>query len=356
MSARRSSLAALAMAVVVAAGILAGAPAAQACGAGEVCPPPSSGGDSGSSGQVSDGTRSQQYSTPRRSCSVYANGGTMGSYCVTPGEATKTLRERFGDQKLQLCRYAPIPAGIPEPYNANPDEGRYLLMTCLGGIDLDTYAGGRDRQFNISIVFVPYGTDIDDIHNGITDFLWNSINDAAKMPVPVMLTQPNPTPVVGVPTYFTFRWIDPGTKDVVAQGKYAGRANGGPFVSIVSRGLVMQAQARKIVIDPNQKDLKAVTCGPETPYRPKATAAEQPDGACSITFPRSSASARKLATREIPANVKDAFYASVQVTWHVTYGEQGGEMRDLGDFTMRLSQVLPVQEIQTPNQPPAVIY
>jgi hypothetical protein len=32
-------------------------------------------------------------------------------------------------------------------------------------------------------------------------------------------------------------------------------------------------------------------------------------------------------------------------------------MRDLGNgFTMRLKQVLPVQEIQVPNQPPAVIY
>jgi hypothetical protein len=47
----------------------------------------------------------------------------------------------------------------------------------------------------------------------------------------------------------------------------------------------------------------------------------------------------------------------VIVTWEVTYGPVNGPMRTLGDdFTMRMRQVLPVQEVQAPNQPPAVIY
>ncbi len=83
----------------------------------------------------------------------------------------------------------------------------------------------------------------------------------------------------------------------------------------------------------------------------------QPANACSITFRRSSASARKYATKPIPANIKDAFYADVTVTWEVTYGQVGGAARNLGNgFVMRMRQVLPVQEVQAPNQPPAVIY
>jgi hypothetical protein len=55
--------------------------------------------------------------------------------------------------------------------------------------------------------------------------------------------------------------------------------------------------------------------------------------------------------------VKDAFYADVTVEWRVTYGNGADDMRTLGKgFTMRIRQVVPVQEVQAPNQPPAVIY
>jgi hypothetical protein len=119
----------------------------------------------------------------------------------------------------------------------------------------------------------------------------------------------------------------------------------------------MEARATKIVVDPRQDDIKPVTCDPDASYREGASPSHQPANACSITFKRSSASARKYSNRDIPGSIKDAFYADVTVTWEVTYGEQGGEMHTLGDnFTMRMRQVLPVQEVQAPNQPPAVIY
>jgi hypothetical protein len=100
-----------------------------------------------------------------------------------------------------------------------------------------------------------------------------------------------------------------------------------------------------------------VACVPDAPYVEGASPRNQPADACSITFGRSSASARKYATGPIPSNIKDAFYADVTVTWQVTYGPADATMRTLGDgFTMRMRQVLPVQEVQTPNQPPAVTY
>jgi hypothetical protein len=321
------------------------------------CPAPTTD-DTTPNTDSSSGNVDAQINTGGSSCSVYANGGGMGMYCVTLGGGTlKTLRERFGDQKLQQCRYSDLPPTVEPPFNANPDKGRYMLMTCLGSIDFDTYNGGPDRTVAISIVFVPYGTDTSDRHNGITDFLWDRFQSDALMPVPFMVTRPNVTPLVGTPTFFTFRWLDPVSKDVVAQGAYADSANGGPFRRITRGDVVMEARATKIVIDPRQSDMKPVTCDPDASYRAGASSSNQPANACKITFKRSSASARKYSTRDIPESIKDAFYADVIVTWKVTYGPRDGDMKTLGDdFTMRMRQVLPVQEVQAPNQPPAIIY
>ena len=177
------------------------------------------------------------------------------------------------------------------------------------------------------------------------------------MPVPFMVTRPNVTPLVGIPTFFTFRWLDPIRKTVVAEGPYEGNANGGAYREIVTGDVVMRARATQVVINPQQEGIKSEVCVPDAPYTEGAKPKDQPADACSITFPRSSASARKFATKPIPSNVDDAFYADVSVYWEVTYGQEGGEMRTLGDgFVMRMRQVLPVQEVQAPNQPPAVIY
>lgn len=322
------------------------------CG-GESSPPPKD------DGVQSSPQQQKTYTTPKRTCTVYASGAGMGSYCSTFGGGdAQTLRERFGDQKLQLCRYRDIPSNIPKPRNNRPDEGRFMLMTCLGNINFDTYSGGREKTLDISIVFVPNGTNIDDIRNGITDFVWNVVDQAEQLPVPVMLPKPSQVPLVGIPTYFTFKWIDPGNNDAtVAQGPYAGKANGGPYKQVTENGMTLRAEARSIRIDPNQKGIKSTECAPGTPYREGARPAQQPAEACSITFPRSSASARKLATEPIPGNVDDAFWATVEVEWRVSYGEQGSALDSFANgFTMRLRQAIPVQEVQAPNQPPAVIY
>ena len=357
---RRVSTAMLVVALACV-GLAAVAPSASAaeCTRNSPLPCPAPAKDTSDPNSVnSSGNQDAQFNSGGSSCSVYANGGGMGMYCVTLGGGTsKTLRERFGDQKFQQCRYSDLPKTVEAPFNANPDEGRYMLMTCLNGIDFDTYAGGPDRSVAISIVFVPWNHNIDDRHNGITDFLWKRFDSAALMPVPFMVTRPNVTPLVGTPTYFTFRWLDPMSKDVVAQGEFAGNPNGGPLRRIVEGDVVMEARATKIVIDPRQSDMKAVTCDPEASYREGASSHDQPANACKLIFERSSASARKYANRDIPESIKDAFYADVTVTWKVTYGAVGDDMQTLGnDFTMRMRQVLPVQEVQAPNQPPAVIY
>lgn len=335
-----------------------------AVAAEEICIPPAAACPGGSDGADDDsedkssGNDSANFNTSNKSCSVYANGGGMGMYCTALGASNaKTLRERFGDQTLQSCRYSELPDSIERPYNANPERGRYMLMSCIGSIDFDTYSGGSKRTLALSVVFVENGTDISDRHNGISDFLWNQFGTNAHMPVPFMRTRPNVTPLVGVPTFFTFRWLDPASKEVVREGPYADKDNGGPFKEIQRQGVTMRARATKVVVDPQQKGIPAVTCDPSTPYLEGAKPKDQPADACQITFPRSSASARKYDTRGIPGRFKDVFYADVNVTWEVTYGAEGEPFRTLGEgFTMRMRQVLPVQEVQAPNQPPAVIY
>ncbi|MGJ9414311.1 hypothetical protein ACHAAC_16535 [Aeromicrobium sp. CF4.19] len=317
-------------------------------------PEPAPGPDRGES----DAMQSKSITTPKRVCSVYASGAGMGSYCVSgAGGDVETLRERFGSQTFQRCRYGEIPLGVKRPFNSRPDEGRYMMLRCLGNIDFDTYSGGRDRTLDISIVFVPTGTDTEDNNNGISRFLWEQVNNNTQLPVPIMQPRPNPTPLVGAPTYFTFQWIDPSSNATIAQGPFADRAQGGPFREIEENGFTMQAEATSLRIDPHQEGIEAVECDPSTPYREGAEPAEQPEDACSITFPRSSASARDLATEPIPDNIDEAFYASVEVTWQVSYGEDGSARSRLGDgFTMRLKQVVPVQEVQAPNQPPIVVF
>jgi len=322
------------------------------CGLGQTCPEnPDT--DPDPDPDLSTRTQVDDFKTDTTSCSVYANGTGMGMYCNTFGGGdAKTLREKYGDQKFQQCRYRELPPTVKEPYNPNPDKGRFMLMTCLENIDFDTYNGGPNRTLSLSIVFVPFGTDTSDHHNGITNFLWNQVDRNKPMPVPILVTRPNSTPLVGIPTFFTFRWMDPSSGTPMEETR-----NGGAYREVTAGDVVMRARATKVVINPQQQGIKSTTCLADSPYREGALPRNQPADACSIIFPRSSASARKYATKPIPANIKDAFYADGTVTWEVTFGEEGQPMRTLGNgFDMRMRQVLPVQEVQAPNQPPTVIY
>lgn len=322
------------------------------------------GGQSGSSSAPppSSSTKSNTYTSTSGgspvTCNVYANGNGMGSYCITLGAGTvKTLRERFGTMPFQQCRFSDLPTSIPAPFNANPAKGRFMLRTCLQNVSFDTYAGGNGRTVAIGVVFVDWGTDISILHNPITDFLWSHIETEGMLPVPFLQTRPNSVPVVGTPTYFTFRWMDPNTHQIIDQGPYAGKATGGPYKQIVSNGgVIVRAEAQSVRVDPNQSDVQPVDCAPGTPYVEGALPSQQPADACTITFKHDSASAEKYTTVPLPPEAQhEQFNTSITVTWKVTYGRPG-DMHNLGLFIMNLRQLLPVQEVQVPNQPPVAIF
>lgn len=311
----------------------------------------------------SSGTIREDYTSGGRYCSVYANGTGFGSFCVTNSgrnSGLKSLRERFAGDTFQRCRYREVPDYMPVPFNAGGGEGQFMLQICMQNVDFDSTLGGRDRVVKIEVVWVPEGTDIDDDDNPLNNFLWQTIESREQLPVPFLYTRPNVLPIVGVPTYFTFRWFDPANQQVVRDpaGPYADKAIGGPYKRYQSRdGLVIQAQATKIVIDPRQKDMEPVTCQPSTPYNENVSSSHQPPGACKILFERSSASAQQYSEVPLASGLEEEFSALIEVHWEITYG-QPGSMQVLGntEFIMRLTQGIPVQEIQAPNQPPTVIY
>ncbi|HWU24044.1 MAG TPA: hypothetical protein VN088_21090 [Nocardioides sp.] len=295
-------------------------------------------------------------SQPAVHCTVYANGTGMGSYCasLSGGGVAQTLRERFSGLAFQRCRYRPVPSTWLVRPNPDPEHGRYLVQICLDGIDWDSVTGGPHRQVDIGVAWVPYTQDVGDVDNAVNDFLWGLVSGDAQLPVPMLVTHPA-TPVVGEPTYFTMRWVNPATREVVAKGPYAGSAEGGPFQEVeLGNGIVMTAQGTGITVDPNQVDMTPVHCGPGTPY--DLNASVQPDGACSIAFSRSSASAAALQNPEdpMPSGVRDddSYYLAITVHWNIRYG-RGSATNTLGDgFDMVVHQELPVWEVQAPNQQP----
>lgn len=325
------------------------------------------GGDDSSAATSSSPTVTTPYDDPGSGtpeapavhCTVYANGAGMGSYCATltsGGGQVPTLRERFAHQSFQRCRYRPAPATWVVKENPDPEHGRYMVQTCIDGIDWDTTDGGPNRHVSIDLVWVPFSQDVADQHTPVDDYIWSLFSGDAQLPVPMLVTHPA-TPVVGEPTYFTMRWVDPVTRDVVAKGAYAGSRLGGPFQEVsLPNGIVMTATGSRLSIDPNQTDMSPVDCAPDTPYDPGA--ATQPADACSIDFPRSSASASRLENPSdpMPATARDhhAYWVAIRVHWDIRYG-RGTPDRTLGDgFTMVIHQELPVEEIQAENQPPPV--
>ncbi|GAB4011422.1 hypothetical protein [Nocardioides ultimimeridianus] len=294
---------------------------------------------------------------PAVHCTVYANGTGMGSYCASMfGGTAQTLRERFHGQAYQRCRYRPVPSTWLVRPNPDPEHGRYMVQICLDGIDWDTVSGGPNRQIDINVVWVPFTQKVDDVPNPVNDYLWGLMSGDAQLPVPMLVTHPS-TPVVGEPTYFTMRWVNPVTREVVDKGQYAGDPMGGPYQRVeLANGVVMTAQGTGIEVDPNQIDMKPVHCAPDTPYDPNA--AQQAEGACSIAFSRSSASAVALQNPDDPmpgsAQHDESYYLAITVHWDVKYG-RGAATNTLGNgFDMVVHQELPVWEVQAPNQPPQV--
>lgn len=360
MNARRPGVALVALTI----GLLLG-PAGAAMADGALPPPPSGSGDGGSTSSTSP-TVTQSYDSPSTDsapavhCTVYANGAGMGSYCatLTGGGAAQTLRERFAKQEFQRCRYRDVPPTWLVRPNDNPSQGRYMVQICIEGVDWDTVSGGSNRNININVVWVPFSQDVADVHNPVNDYIWGLFSGDAQLPVPMIVTQPA-TPVVGEPTYFTMRWVNPATRDLVAKGPYADDPQGGPYQEVhLPNGIVMTARGDGITVDPNQTDMSPVDCAPGTPYDPQAGPGDQPAGACSIDFPRSSASAARLEDPSDPmpdrVRTNDSYYLAITVHWDIKYG-RGTADNTLGNgFDMVIHQELPVWEVQAPNQPPAV--
>ncbi len=280
---------------------------------------------------------------PRLSCSVYANGSGMGSYCVELGASASstTLQERFGGMEFQRCRYDEVPESLVSsiPENPKPGEQSPMLRICLDNIDWDTYSGGPDRSVSFDVVWVTAETDTADVSNPLNDFLWSQHEGSAQLPVPHLRANPNPVPLVNTETALTFTWLDPGSREEMGPRRRVRLGN----------GMVMVARAAEVTVDPNVEGMEPVRC---------AAGASYPQGSgpapCVVRFEHSSADAQARSTVAIPEDVEESFYVTVSVAWEITYG-YGSPSERLGDgFRMVVHQALPVQEAQGVNRPPQV--
>lgn len=321
-----------------------------------------------------DGRSSQTEITRAENCSVYANASGMGSYCVTGiggGTPLPSLRERFGGQDFRPCRYgyrdhetgeliSKIPPGMTAPSNKAPEDGDWWLRSCLTGINWNIYDGGRSKHITMHLQWLPNGADTTYEETELSEFMWNQVAASSTFPVPSIRPQPNFVPLVGVPAFFTFDWLDPSTQQPVNDpaGPYADERSGPWIQTRNSAGMLMRASVKNIEINPMQKDMKPVDCGPGNPtYDDSKPPDPKIQGDCYLLFERSSASARKFSTKEMWKYHDDLYALRITVTWKVMYGPDEDHLGELGDGFESVSyQKLPVQEVQVPNIPPVMIF
>lgn len=329
-------------------------------------PTPPHNGDGGGV-PVSSGPKQEQV----RDCVVYASGTGMGSYCATGvvSGGDRSLKKRFGGQPFYPCKYETPPPWMELPENPDPDKGRFMVKRCIEDVNWSTWGGGTKMHATVSLEWVPYTAE-NPPPNDLMDFLWAQVAaDDAALPVPMMRPEPSRIPVVGYPTFFTFAWMDAakegnGAASIVAEGPYADKPFGGPFRQVVvhrSDGdLTMRAQATEIIIDPHQVDMAPIRCTPDNmAYVEGGSVADQTSD-CRMTFTRSSATAAAYAdgtAPTLPSVFVSSYPLTVTVKWRVTYALGNESMQELGDgFEMTLTQALPVQEVQAPNEPPIALF
>ncbi len=132
--------------------LLAAALCTTAAGAPAVAAPGTdpSGGESATSGSVS---------RSNGNCTMYANRRTFGFDCTTETGDVLSIREVLGSDALPGCWHDELPPGLVEEYAEraqleHPGQaGRYVLETCLSGIDPVTLTG--TARFSHTIVWLP---------------------------------------------------------------------------------------------------------------------------------------------------------------------------------------------------------
>lgn len=294
-------------------------------------------------------------------CAVYASGTSMGSYCNIGGSSIGTLKQRFGGMVFHPCLYKEPEGKIHVPRNPEPDKGRWWMQICQRHINWNTITGGENKQISMQLVWMPFSADTPHRPgNALERWLWDVTFDDAQFPRPYLRPKPNYVPLVGVPTYFEFSWLNPDDQQPVHEGPYASRVgHGGPFVQTRNGDMIMQAVAKRVTVNPMQEGMDAIDCGvgiPDYDQDKKPVPAQQ-KSECYTVFTRSSATARAKATHPIPKTLQDVYYIKVVVDWKVTYGRDLDHMQPLGGgFKMISYQPLPVQEVQAPNLPPVMIF
>jgi hypothetical protein len=288
---------------------LATAPAAQADGGGE-------GGSPGGS------------STSRTvgNCRVYGGSGGFGLDCRSYSGSDDTIREILGGDPLPDCWDEPLPAELLDEYApliseqaALGQRGRFVLRTCMTGIDPRTLKKTGDVKFDQQVTWVPEGDPGKPALTERQKRLVGIERKSAVIPLPLLVATPTVRPRVEQPVSFA-----------VANAREVGP------LTYVDAGTVVRMRARltRLEITPAPGGPSVSCAGGGVTAGPGDTPRSQPEG-CWWTYDRSSA-----------AQPGGTYPVRARARWVVEYSRGGGWLQ-LSSFAKEQTLQQPVTEIQT---------
>jgi hypothetical protein len=263
-----------------------------------------------------------------RTCTLYANDAGFGAWCGSGvGKRGRTWRDRLDGRPFVKCRQDRVPDGVQTPADPPGRPGRWLLETCMAGVDLDSLDGGPDAEPRTRLVWVPPGRELGEVPPWMT-WLWDAFTSA--YPVPVLSVGPTARPRVNVPATF---WLDGPSAQAQTRQVFDGTST-----------ITMVARLQRLRIDPGVLPgpgglgaaSRPLDCaGGTLPYDRTRSPFEQVS-TCSYTFRRSSAS--------LPMQ---AYPVRADAIWQVGWIDAAGTFRQLGVFSVGSIQLLPVQEVES---------
>jgi hypothetical protein len=301
---------------------LAGAPAVAAPGVD-----PS--GATGTSGSVSrsDGT-----------CTMYANRRTFGFDCTTGTGDVLSIREVLGSDKLPRCWHEELPESLAAEYTDRArtvragEAGRYVLETCLSGINPVTLTG--TARFSHVIVWLPAGTPPTRL-TANQRRLVNHQGACGRLEI-ALVAEPTELPRVAQDVAFRVQPLD----GLCSGGDLSRRDTNSDIVGPLFPGDVGLARTGGITgMRARVRPFPGTSCGWVQGLGPEITDQTTPVntlGACWVRFPRSSA------TQE-----GGEYRMAVTVQWSIETQAPGGGWPRWELVEREYTQVQRVSEIQT---------
>ena len=260
-------------------------------------------------------------------CRIYGGQGGFGMRCGALTGGGLSARAILGGDPLPDCWQEDLPGDLVDQYApqeqqrlAAGDRGRFVLETCLVGVDERTYTATPDFGFTEKVEWLPAGQPPEQLTANQRRLLaiWG---DSRTIPLPSVVTSPTIRPRVGQDVAFSVR-----NGDEVGP---IGFDRPGP-------GGVVRMQATlvylRVVPEPGAAPVRCD--GPGIQVTATDTRQSRPE-ACWATYDRSSA-----------AQPQQRYAVRAVALWLIQY-QTGGVWNDLTVVEKEQTALVPVSEVQT---------